>query len=120
MIDFAPRTDAGLPELLAARARNASDVRLALDVAGGLLAAAVLLVWRPPAWPVSLSAALCFAAFGAWGIAERELHDERLDAGGRDARVLRALRSLATAVGTLAAFVLFFGALGLALGTIIS
>ena len=120
MIDFAPRRDVGLPELLAARARNASDVRLALDVAGGLLAAAVLLVWRPPAWPVPLSAALCFAAFGAWGIAERELSEQRLAAGGGNARLLRVLRTTATAVGSLAAFVLFFGVLGLALGRIIS
>jgi hypothetical protein len=120
MIDFVSRSDAGLPELLAARARGASDARLALDVALGLLAAIVVLVWRPSAWPVLLGAALCFASFGAWGIAERELTDPALDAGGRSARLLRALRTVATTIGSLAAFVLLFGLLGLAMGRFIS
>ena len=121
MVDSAsPRPDPGLPALLAARARAASDERLTLDVAGGLLAAAAAIVWRPMAWPVLLSAALCFASFGAWGIAERELSDQALDAAGRSARLLRALRTTATAVGSLAAFVLLFGALGLAMGRFIS
>jgi hypothetical protein len=120
MIDFAARSDAGLPELLAARARGASDARLALDVAGGLLAAAAVLVWRPAAWLLLLSAALCFASFGTWGIAERELHDHGGDASSRSAHLLRALRTLAAGIGSLAAFVLLFGVLGLAMGRFIS
>jgi hypothetical protein len=40
------RSGASLPELLAARARGASDGRLVLDVVGGLLAAGAALLWR--------------------------------------------------------------------------
>ena len=79
MVNSVLRPDVGLPELLAARARSASDTRLVLDVAGGLLASGVAVAWRPAAWFPMLSAALCFAAFGCWGIADRELAER---AGG--------------------------------------
>jgi hypothetical protein len=120
----------GLAALLARRARDASDGRLVLDVIGGVLAAAAALVWRPPAWPVFLSAACCFAAFGAWGIADRVLGErgeraERDEPGGRGdsnrlLRLLRIARVAAAVVGTVAALALLFSLLALALGTWIS
>ena len=73
MADTTAHSDASLPELLAARARSSSDLRLTLDVAVGLAAGAVAVWWHPTGWIVALSAALCFAAFGAWGLADRAL-----------------------------------------------
>lgn len=75
MVNAALRHDASLAEVLASRARSASDVRLALDVFGGVSAASAALLWRPFGWFYILSAATCFAAFGVWGIADRELHN---------------------------------------------
>jgi len=120
MVNSSLRPDARLPELLAARARGASDGRLALDLAGGLVAAAVALAWRPSGWLVLLSAALCFAAFGAWGIADREAR-ERPRASGRSLisliSLLRGVRALAAVVGAMAVVTLLFATLALALGT---
>jgi hypothetical protein len=113
MMSPALRSDATLPELLAARARAASDVRLAADVAGGVVAAAAVLFWRPGPWILLLSAALCFVAYGSWGIADRAL-------GASQTRALRALRGLAAVLGTVAAVALVAGVVALALGTIIS
>ena len=97
--------DPTLPALLARRARRASDGRLALDVAGGLIAGALVLVMRPPAWPVMLSAAACLLAFGVWGISDRAVRESAV--ATRRVQVLRALRAGAVALG-------IFGALGLA------
>jgi hypothetical protein len=123
--DSTLRSDATLPELLVARAHRASDLRLAADVAGGVLVAAAALFWRPRGWVVPLGAALCFAAFGLWGIADRALGAPppattfgAREPASRDA--LRALRALAVVLGTLAALVLVGGIVAVALGTIIS
>jgi len=121
--DSSFRPDARLPELLASRARGESDGRLALDLAGGLVADGAALAWRPSGWLVLLSAALCFAAFGAWGIADREAR-ERPDARGRSLislfSLLRGVRALAALVGAAAVVTLLFATLALALGTWIS
>lgn len=109
----ASHADVTLPELLAGHARLASDGRLVAHVAGGTLVAAAALFWRPHAWPLLASAALCFAAFGLWGIADRAL-------GAGAARGPRLLRALATALGTLAALALLSSVLAIGLGTIIS
>lgn len=88
-----------LSALLATRARAASDGRLALDAGGGLLAAALALVVRPPAWPLLVAAAACFLAYGAWGIADRALHER--PSGTHGIRLLRALRAGAAMLGAL-------------------
>jgi hypothetical protein len=62
------------------------------------------------------------AAFGTWGIAEREIQ-ERASATGSAHRVvtaLRVLQGISIAAGILAAVVAGFAVLGIALGTIIS
>ena len=118
MIATIPQPRATLPALLAQRARHASDGRLALDVGGGLVIAAVALVLRPPGWVPLLSAALCFVAFGSWGITDRMLSE-----GGRNDIVTRLLRlalGAAVVVGTCAAIVLTLTLFGMALGTWIS
>ena len=102
-----------LPEFLAHRARAASDSRLVADGTLGVAAAALALLFRPKGWLLLLSAGLCFAAYGAWGITDRELHDH-------PAGWLRTLRASAVVMGALAALVLVLTILGAALGTWIS
>jgi len=108
-----------LPALLADRARRASDARLALDVAGGILAATAALWIRPPGWAVLVAAALCFVAFGAWGIADRALRERPTEAETSN-RALRGARATAAVIGTLAALALALLLFTLALGTWIS
>lgn len=120
MIDSIPRPDANLPEFLAGRARHASDARLALDAIGGFVLSLVALLWRGPDWHLVLCIALCFLAFGVWGIADREL-GERLGSGSQGiVRFLQVARVVATAIGSLAAAILLVLALGIALGRMIS
>ena len=120
MIDTVPRPDASLPELLAARARHASDTRLALDAALGALVAVAAVFWRGPGWYFLASLAGCFLAFGFWGIADREL-GERANGGSRLTReLLRIARIIAGVVGAIAAVATMLMALALALGRMIS
>lgn len=101
--------------LLAARARTASDGRLALDTAVGLVAGTLAIALRPPAWSVLASAALCLVAFGLWGIIDRSVREH--DA---PTRVLRGCRAAAAALGVVGAFALVATGMALMLGTWIS
>lgn len=80
--------DARLDELLAARARAASDGRLVIDVIIGAALVGAALVWRPFAWVVMGSVGCCLLAFGAWGISDREIRERtrerRVPSGGSD------------------------------------
>ena len=107
-----------LAELLSTRARGASDLRLAIDVAVGVVLAVVVAIWRPPVWPVILAAGLCFGAFGAWGIADRELRER--GEGSPSSRWLRLGRQAAALLGTVAGIALLLAVMALALGTWIS
>ena len=126
MADTTIHTDASLPELLATRARSSSDLRLALDVAVGLAAGAAAIWWHPSGWVAALSAALCFAAFGTWGLADRALRARRetIELIPRPRRIpdgaLVAMRVAAAGVGAGAAVVLAFALLAASLGTWIS
>lgn len=126
MTDALPSTadDGTLESVLRRHAHAVSARRLALDVAGGGLVAALLLVWRPIAWPTGLGIALCFVAFGVWGTAERRLAvaDALGDAGPATAserRAWRALRAAAGAVGVVAAALAGFSLLSGAFGNIV-
>lgn len=110
-------SDLSLPEFLSDRARHASDARLALDVACGFVVAAVALVWRGPAWYVIASAAVCFLAYGAWGISDREL-TERAGLSAAGLPGLRVARLSAAVVGVAAGVVFIVSALFFLLGTI--
>jgi hypothetical protein len=87
---------------------------------GGVLVAAAALTLRPGGWAVIASVGLCFAAFGAWGIADRLLDQP----GGFSRRgvvaLLLVLRTVAVTIGVAAALILLFGIAGLAMGTWIS
>ena len=103
-----------LPDLLAQRARNASDKRLVIDAAVGLVGAATVAVLRPPLWIPLASLAFCLGAFGVWGILDRETADA--SHGGRHSRFLSGARAITAALGGTAAAIfgisLFFALLG--------
>jgi hypothetical protein len=120
MIDSIPRPDASLPELLAARARHASDGRLALDATGGFIFVLLAALWRGPGWHLILSIAACFLAFGVWGIADRELGERSGSASRSALQLLRGARVIAIVVGALAFATLMVSALAIALGRMIS
>lgn len=119
MIDTVSQREETLGEFLASRARRASDALLAGHAITAVLAAVAIAVWRGPAWDIRLSIAVCFLAFGFWGIADRDLR--RNEAASR--RVLLALRTarvVAAVCGFAAAAFLMMALLGRALGRIIS
>lgn len=117
MIDSIPQPESSLPEFLAARARHASDERLVADAVGGLLAAGAVLVWRIPGWPFVLGIGACCAAFGLWGIADREIAERT---GERFLLPLRALRVFAVLLGIGASVFLVLIVLAKGLGRMIS
>lgn len=117
MVNTAVPSDESLRVFLLARARAASDGRLILDVAVGLLVALALLIWHPRPWLAPFAMGSTLAAFGAWGLADRELAERAETAGPRGARALRMLRAVFAVAGGLAAVVACFALLALALGT---
>jgi len=114
------RSDVNLPAALVARARAASDGRLALDAVCGVFVAIAVAAWHPRMWLIPFSAAICFAAYGGWGIADRELRERADVAGTVVIRMLRVARSLTAAAGVIAAATALFAVLGIVLGTWIS
>jgi hypothetical protein len=122
MAETPEQSELNLRDFLTTRARGASDLRLALDTGFGFLIAVIALVWRPNGWFPLASAALCFAAFGGWGIADRELRERNRESANSTIplRLLHLARIIAAALGGAAAVALLIGLLGLALGTWIS
>jgi hypothetical protein len=119
MSDTAQRGDSSLAEFLAARARRASDTRLAIDALAGLSFAAAVAWWNGPGAPFLVSIGACFFAYGVWGITDREL-GERPDAARGVRASLRALRAVAAVLGFAAAGCIAVLALAKALGVMIS
>ena len=101
---------------LAAKARATSDGALAAAVAAGALWLALVLVLRPGWWQFAIAPA-AVAAFGTWGIADRELATAP---AGSPSRALRATRFLAAAAGTIAVAITAFRIVGAVVGRVIS
>jgi hypothetical protein len=103
-----------LPEILADRARHASDRRLVLDAAVGLTAAVAIAVLRPPLWMPLTALSICLGAFGVWGILDREVLDA--SPSSRRAKVLAFTRALVAVAGSAVAVIFgisfFFSVLG--------
>ena len=103
-----------LPDVLVQRARNASDKRLVVDAAVGLVVATAVAVLRPPLWIPLAALAFCLGAFGFWGILDREASD--VSHGTRRSRLLLGARAVFAALGGAAAAIfgisLFFSLLG--------
>ena len=102
-----------LAELLVHRARQASDVRLVIDAAAGLVIAVLIAIFRPPLWLPLAALSLALGAFGTWGILDREANATH--GAGRHRTVIVA-RGLIAFLGAVAAIVgvvsLFFGLIG--------
>jgi hypothetical protein len=117
-VDTNRNPDISLADFLARRARSASDARLIGDSVIGFVVAIAALLAQGPAWHLFSSAGICFLSFGVWGIADREL-----DEGGPDSKLARWLigaRVVSAVVGFVAFAFLAIGALGVAIGRVIS
>jgi hypothetical protein len=108
-----------LGEFLASRARSASEVRLVGDAAFSIFAAVTVGVWRGPLWDVRIAVALCFLAFGLWGVADRDLA-RRPEASRRELLIPRVTRVAAAVLGFGAFAYLMLSLLGRAIGKVIS
>ena len=120
MVETAQDRDASLADLLRARARNASDTRLAADVGISLIVIIASLFVPYPLHYVVIEAALCFLAFGVWGIADREIQERADMPAPAVVRRLRLIQLAAIAIGGLAAVALALTLLGKAIGRVIS
>lgn len=115
-----PGQSLSLPQFLAQRARNASDGRLVLDGAAGLLLATGAAVARPLGWMILAPAGGCLAAFGFWGIIDRELSERRPRIGTVARALLQTARVVAAGLGVLGGLGVIYGSLAVMLGTWIS
>ena len=120
MVLSALKPDASLFEFLASRARSASIHRLSIDVAVGVAGAWAATQWRPFAWVVLTSAALCFAAYGGWGLMDRARTGTVARRHGLLVGAIEAVAALLAAVGVLAAAGVLLGLWAIGLGTWIS
>ncbi len=93
-----PVREPSLGTVLASHARQASDARLALDVAAGALGALLLLLLRVKWWWLALPF-VALAAFGAWGIADRSIPEQE----SRARRLVLLGRAAAAVLGFIAA-----------------
>lgn len=116
MVNTAFSPDENLRSILAERARAASDGRLILDVAAGLLVVLALAIWHPRVWVAPLSMGVTLVAYGAWGLVDREIAERAAAGDDRFVRALRVVRGFALVVGVLAAAVACFAILGIGLG----
>ena len=119
VIETTDQREETLGEFLASRARRASDSLLAGHAITAVLAAVGIAAWRGPLWDVRLSIAMCFLAFGIWGIADRDLQHH--PTAPRSLLFgIRTVRVVAAALGFAAVAYLMLALMGRALGRIIS
>lgn len=111
-------SNASLAELLSARARRTPRDRLVLDIIGGILVAAAALWAQPSGWVALAAIGVCFAAYGAWALAELQLLPRQWPEEIRHEAVWRTVQAAATLLGLSAFVLLLFAALGIALGSI--
>jgi hypothetical protein len=110
--------NAGLAELLSARARRTPRDRLAIDVIGGAVIATAAVWARPSGWVVVAAAAGCFTFYGIWALAELLLLPRPWPERAPFAPMWRAVQSAAAVLGLSSFVLLLFAALGVALGPI--
>ncbi|MEO8911017.1 MAG: hypothetical protein ABI408_12455 [Gemmatimonadaceae bacterium] len=120
MVLSALRPDASLPEFLAHRARSAPISRLVLDIVAGMLGLYAVLLRHPTGSLVLGSIAVCFAAYGSWGIADRARSGRPASGDANVTGLLDAVCALIVGVGGVAVAALLFGVWSIALGTWIS
>lgn len=106
--------------VLARRARAASDGALVGSVVLAMVVGITAVTWRVGSWIPTVCAATAVAAFGLWGIAERQLTDPLLRPSAHRDRFLRALKLLLVVVGGAGVAVAFAFVMRGVLGTWIS
>jgi hypothetical protein len=117
-VDLDRSPEISLTDFLARRARTSSDARLLIDAVVGFVVAVAALLAQGPVWYLFSSAGICFLSFGAWGIADRELSER--DPASSSVRWLSTARVLSAIIGFVAVGALLVGALGVAIGRVIS
>jgi len=126
--DDATRADADLGELWRLYARRTSDTMLVMSLAVSILLIVVGAVvatthasWALRWWPFALPPVFA-GAFGAWGIADRELADRRALSDGRTfgIRMLVAIEWACVVIAALAVAAAVMVFLRVAVGTWIS
>jgi hypothetical protein len=95
---------------------------LVFDVVVGLALVVVAAVLRPSAWLTVLGIGACVAAFGCWGVLDREVGERKATKGLSQLLSIAIVtaRSLAAVIGILATLITIFSVLGPVLGTWIS
>ena len=94
--------------------------RLAIDalIGGGACVAAIW--WKPTAWLVLASIALCFFSYGAWGMLDRVRSRATFAEGTLLGGLLEATCALCAMLGALAAAGVLLAVWAIGLGTWIS
>jgi hypothetical protein len=115
-IDPPAPADATLAELLSARARRASPRRLTIDIVGGTAAAGVVYWAQPKGWAILFLLAICLAAYGCWGFADRQVPKSLLVVPQGKHGLWRFARGVAGLVGVLSFAAALVVCLGFALG----
>jgi len=113
-------SNASLAEILRARALRTPADRLGIDIVGGALVGSAALWARPGGWVALMAAALCFASYGAWAVAERRLGAPPGPERAPHLTTWRVVHGVAAVAGLGAFALLLFATLGIALGRIIS
>jgi hypothetical protein len=117
-VDTERNPEISLGDFLARRARRASDAHLMVDAVVGFVVAVAAILAQSMGWHLFASAGICFLSFGVWGIADRELDDR--EPSSRSGRWLSVARVTSAIVGFLAFSFLLIGAMGIAIGRVIS
>ena len=119
MVTRAPEQEETLGEFLASRARDATESRLAGDVIAAVLTGIAIAFWRGPFWDIRIGIALCFLAYGMWGIADRDLGRAQPRRRAMS-EFLKLTRLVAATIGFSAAAYVVMSLLGRAIGRVIS
>src|SRR5690349_21777137 len=117
-LDLDRNPEISLTAFLARRARTSTDARLVVDAVVGFIVAVAALLAQGPVWYLFTSGGICFLSFGAWGIADRELSETQPES--MPARMLKLARIASAIIGFIAAAAFVTGALGVAIGRVIS
>lgn len=117
-MDASAASEETLADVLGARAMRSPMDRLVLDIVGGILVGAAAIWARPTGWfPLAL-AAMCFASYGSWAIAERRLRSASDTSSEESPQAWLIFQQATATIGVASFVVLLFALLGVALGPI--
>lgn len=119
ILDSVP-PNATLSSMLHARAVAATPRRLALDIVLGTAVAAFAAWARMFGWITLLCAGLCFACYGIWAVAERQLETGPSSISVAREYAFTLLRGIAALGGMSALLVMSFSLISVMLGHWIS